>query len=77
MNILMYDTKYTMYIDQNGLAKALIELINTIDDKNITIVSNDKYVYVYAKDGTNDKPLYYREMIEFLLNINNIDYKVY
>lgn len=77
MNILKYDTKYTIHIDQSGLTNALIEIINTIEEKNITIVSNDKFVYVYAKDGTDDKYLLYRETIEFILNINHIDYKAY
>lgn len=75
MNILRYSTKYTMRVRQDGLANALIELTNNIDEKNITIVSDDEFVYVYAKDGTIDKPLLYRETIEFILNINLIDYE--
>lgn len=75
MNILLYDTKYIIKVKQDGLATALIGITNAIDEKNITIVSNDEYVYVYAKDGTYDKPLYYKEMIEFHLNINYIDYE--
>jgi hypothetical protein len=75
MNILKYDTKYTMHIDQSGLANAIISIINSIEEKNITIVSNDEHLCIYAKDGTNDKLLYYKEMIEFHLNINCIDYE--
>lgn len=75
MNMLKYDTLYVIRINQDGLTKALIEIANTISEEVITIVSNDDFIYIYAKDGTNDKPLLYREMIEFILNINIIDYE--
>lgn len=75
MNILKYDSEYIMDINQDGLTKALIDIINAIEEKNITIVSNDVHLCIYAKDGTDIKPLYYKEIIEFHLNINCIDYE--
>ena len=75
MNVLRYDTLYTMAIEQFGLVPALIEIMMAIDEKDISIVGNDDFIYIYAKDGTNNNPLYNKEMIEFHLNTNCIDYE--
>ena len=75
MSVLRYDTLYTMAIEQFGLVPALIEIMMAIDEKDISILGNDDFIYIYAKDGTINNPLYNKAMIEFHLNTNCIDYE--